>query len=391
MNNTFKLAAVSSAALMLAAAPAMAQDGPTLKLGGFYDQKMSVADQDSTALQQSDVDVRNDVEIYFLGAVTLDNGLKIGTRVELEGGTVDNVVTPDGGNMVNGRPAARAATGMFDQIDEAFMTISGSFGSVKVGMSDTAAKSMTTGLQGMWASNVGENATFNISKLIVTPATVDGVGIANQMDFSSDGEQISYTTPSIAGLQVSVGYAQNNIETFDGLTTAAQAVDGDIFDIGVRYTGKFDDMSFRIGGGYAIANDQTIGAEDDSMYMVGGNVRVGAFQLAASFTRIPETKIDGVNDVEGRDNVELGVRAFMGPSQYSIAYTRSKSSSTVQAEDGDTVDLVVLGMRRAIGKGVSWHNTVYYADIEDGDNAPAAGAVTSNTGWAFTTGIALRF
>ena len=39
MNNTFKLAAVSSAALMLAAAPAMAQKGPTLKLGGYYDQK----------------------------------------------------------------------------------------------------------------------------------------------------------------------------------------------------------------------------------------------------------------------------------------------------------------------------------------------------------------
>jgi outer membrane protein OmpU len=385
MNNTFKLAAVSSAALMLAAAPAMAQDGPTLKLGGFYDQKMSVQDQDSTALVQSDVDVRQDVEIYFLGGVTLDNGLKIATRVELEGGTNDEAQISGGGNSVN------AGSNNFDQIDEAFMTISGSFGSVKVGMSDTAAKSMTTGLQAMWASNVGENATFNAGKLFVTPATVDGIGIANQMDFSSDGEQISYTTPSIAGLQVSVGYAQNNFETFDGLTTAALAADGDIFDIGVRYTGKFDDMSFRIGGGYAVANDQTVGAEDDTMWMFGGNVRVGAFQLAASFSRLAETEIAGVTDVQGRDNLELGVRAFMGPSQYSIAYTHSKSSSTVQADDGDTADLVVLGMRRALGKGVSWHNTVYYADLEDGDNAPAVGAVTSNDGWAVTTGIALKF
>jgi len=390
MNNTFKLAAVSSAALMIAAAPAMAQEGPTLKLGGYYDQKMSFQDQDSTALVQSDVDVRNDVEIYFLGAATLDNGIKIGTRVELEGGTNDDGVTADGGNQVNGRLPGDT-TGRYDQIDEAFMTISGSFGSVKVGMSDTAAKSMTTGLQAMWASNVGENATFNAGKLFVVPATVTKVGVASQMDFNNDGEQISYTTPSIAGLQVSVGYAQNSLETFDGLTTAAMGADGDIFDIGVRYTGKFDDMSFKIGGGYAIANDQTVGAEDDTMWMFGGNVRVGAFQFAASFSRLPETKIAGVNDVEGRDNIELGVRAFMGPSQYSIAYTRSKTSSTVQAEDGDTLDLVVLGMRRALGKGVSWHNTVYYADLEDGDNAPAAGAVTSNTGWAFTTGIKLDF
>ena len=45
MHNTFKLAAVSSAALMIAAAPALAE-GPTLKLGGYYDQKMSISDQD---------------------------------------------------------------------------------------------------------------------------------------------------------------------------------------------------------------------------------------------------------------------------------------------------------------------------------------------------------
>ena len=386
MNNTLKLTAVSSAALMIAAAPAMAQGGPTLKLGGFYDQKMSIQSQDSAAAVQSDVDVRNDVEIYFLGAATLDNGIKIGTRVELEGGTNDEGQANGGGNTVNG-----GSTNQFDQIDEAFMTISGSFGSVKVGMSDTAAKSMTTGLQAMWASNVGENATFNFGKLFVTPSTVTGVGVASQMDFNNDGEQISYTTPSFGGLQVSVGYAQNTYETFDGLTTAAMGLDGDIFDIGVRYTGKFDDMSFKIGGGYARANDQSVGAENDEMWIAGGSVRVGAFQVAASYSKLLETKIAGATDVAGRDNIELGLRAFMGPTQYSIAYTHSEASSTVSTADGDNLSLVVLAMRRSLGKGVSWHNTLYYADLEDGDSAPAAGAWTSNNGFAFTTGIALTF
>jgi len=385
MNNTLKLTAVSSAALMIAAAPAMAQGGPTLKLGGFYDQKMSVQSQDSAAAVQSDVDVRNDAEIYFLGAATLDNGIKIGTKVELEGGTNDEGQANGGGNTVNGGGTA------FDQIDEAFMTISGSFGSVKVGMSDTAAKSMTTGLQAVWASNVGENATFNFGKLFVTPGTVSGVGVASQMDFNNDGEQISYTTPSFNGLQVSVGYAQNTYETFDGLTTAAMGLDGDIFDIGVRYTGKFDDMSFKIGGGYARANDQTVGAENDEMWMAGGSVRVGAFQVAASYSKLLETKIAGATDVTGRDNIELGLRAFMGPNQYSIAYTHSEASSTVSTVDGDNLSLVVLAMRRSLGKGVDWHNTLYYADLEDGDSAPAAGAWTSNNGFAFTTGIALKF
>ena len=65
----------------------------------------------------------------------------------------------DGGNVPDG------GNTNFDQIDEAFMTISGSFGSIKVGHSDTAAKGMTTGLQGTWISNVGENLAFNTSKL----------------------------------------------------------------------------------------------------------------------------------------------------------------------------------------------------------------------------------
>ncbi len=79
---------------------------------------------------------------------------------------------------------------------------------------------MTTGLQGTWASNVGENLAFNTSKLFSRqnngPAIEARGTPAAQMDLNSDGEQISYTTPSFGGFQVAVGYASNNRETFDG-------------------------------------------------------------------------------------------------------------------------------------------------------------------------------
>ena len=101
MHNTFKLAAVSSAALMIAAAPALAE-GPTLKLGGLLRPETVHLGPGQSWHQASDLDVRNDVEIYFLGGATLDNGIKISTRVELEGGTVgdggDGGNVPDGGN-----------------------------------------------------------------------------------------------------------------------------------------------------------------------------------------------------------------------------------------------------------------------------------------------------
>ena len=388
MNNTFKLAAVSSAALMIAAAPAMADGHPTLKLGGYYDQKISITGNDSSALRQDDVDVRNDVEIYFLGAAQLDNGIKIKTRVELEGGTTGTATTPDGGNSVNGGAAD------FDQIDEAFMVISGSFGSIKIGHSDTAAKSMTTGLQGSWMGNVGENMSFNITKLMARPATVSVRPTPDaQMDLSSDGEQMSYTTPSMGGFQVAVGYAANTDETFDGATRAGAR--NDITDIAVRYMGKMGDTSFRFGGGYVTANEAVVGRDDSSAWIVGGVAKMGAIQVSASFSRQDSSDTNNVESTAEIDTISAGIRYFAGASQYSLVYARTENNAdttqALAAQNGDEETTVALAMRRKLGKGISWHNTLFYYDAEDGNATPAAGAVTSNDGFAFTTGIKVGF
>ena len=384
MHNTFKLAAVSSAALMITAAPALAE-GPTLKLGGYYDQKLSISDEDAARGTTSDLDVRTDVEIYFLGSATLDNGIKISTRVELEGGTVgdggDGGNVPDGGNT------------NFDQIDEAFMTISGSFGSIKIGQSDTAAKGMTTGLQGTWISNVGENLAFNTGKVFTRQNRGNVVARAtpaSQMDLNSDGEQISYTTPSFGGFQVAVGYASNNRETFDGLEGANSAFNDDIFDVGVRYMGKVGDVSFRVGGGMATANNNNVNnEEDDKQWMFGGSVRMASIQLAASYSMQESSNTLAVENTPEVGTLELGIRAWMGPNEFSLAYARSEADSTVAATNGDEETVVILAMRRSLGKGVRWHNSLWYYNAEDGNTTPVAGA--DNDGFAFTTGIRVGF
>lgn len=389
MNTNLKLTAVSATALMLAAAPALAQTksaAPTLALGGYYDQKMSYQEQDRAGYD-STVDVRNDVEIYFLGNVTLDNGIKISTRVELEGGTnADGQAgLTDGGNSVNG------GDNTYDQIDEAFMTISGSFGSVKIGMADTAAKSMTTGLQGTWGTNVGENVTFNATKLIAMGSGVTGVtGFGNQLDLTSDGEMVSYTTPSFAGFQMAVGYAQNDRETFDGqiVTTGAGKTTTDIWDVAVKYSGKFDNVAFNIGGGYTTANDPTNNEDDPSMYMVGGNVTFGAIKLAASMTKRDDQKTSGVTTTAGYKNVELGAQYTMGPNSFSLVYTKGEAISSVVGVDGDEATYIGVAWARALGKGVTWHNTLFRAESEDS----TVGAVnTDNSGYALTTGILVKF
>ena len=60
------------------------------------------------------IDSKQDVEIWFLPSITLDNGIKIGANIQLEGNT--------GG----------------DQIDESFLFIKGSFGEVLLGPENAA-------------------------------------------------------------------------------------------------------------------------------------------------------------------------------------------------------------------------------------------------------------
>ena len=88
-------------------------------------------------------DQHSDAEIHFNGSVTLDNGIKIRTRVELEGNSLPDAGI--GGNVSNGGKAAGTAE---DFIDENWMRISGSFGEIRLGSTDAAAQAMTTGYLG---------------------------------------------------------------------------------------------------------------------------------------------------------------------------------------------------------------------------------------------------
>ena len=82
------------AATMLVAGGAMAAEKKMMKpsisvngyyqsvVGGIFDEERTGAVPDTSAL-----DVRTDAEVHFNGRATLENGLKIHTRWELEGGS----------------------------------------------------------------------------------------------------------------------------------------------------------------------------------------------------------------------------------------------------------------------------------------------------------------
>jgi len=101
------------------AGTAQAAQGVQLGLGGYYQGAAAVLfSQDDNAGEPGahtrDVVFRQDVEIHFKGETTLDNGLTVGARIELEGQQSD------------------------DQIDEVWAYFKGGWGQVRFGDDDEA-------------------------------------------------------------------------------------------------------------------------------------------------------------------------------------------------------------------------------------------------------------
>ena len=147
--------ALVAAGLMAVSAPAIA-GSKSLVLKGDTRQLIGVGENDdafdaqlngataTNAGQRVGFDQQTDGEIHFVGSVTLDNGIKIKTNVQLEA----NSAAVDSGN---------------DDIDEHWMRISGSFGEIRLGTMDDAAMAMTTGYLGTWGTAAGILPAFDIT------------------------------------------------------------------------------------------------------------------------------------------------------------------------------------------------------------------------------------
>ena len=140
------------AAAMLVAGGAMAQDKMKKKMmkpsisvngyseavvGGILDETLGVGESDTSAL-----DVRSDAEIHFNGRTTLDSGMKIHARVELEG--MHQHSGPD-------------------TIDEYFLSVSGSFGQIVLGGTGGAPVKMLTGSADPGRPASGRRSTSTMS------------------------------------------------------------------------------------------------------------------------------------------------------------------------------------------------------------------------------------
>ena len=374
-------------------APAWAQskvEPIKITVNGFMGQFISFTSQDDVGRQStggsgklSKFDNHTDSEIHFNGRTTLDNGITVGLRVELEGNTES------------------------DQIDESYMFIEGKFGRLELGqlnntmyrMHVEAPESFTR----KWLTGDG-----NLTNVVVNPTaspTLDSTILSTTVRFfDNDSDKINYYTPRIAGFQLGLSYIPDSSQDTASPTVASSAYTRG-WATGVNFIRDFGDFDVAASVGYMSWQGPQISstAKAPNPYVVNAGLQLGyaGFRVGAGWAEIrkgrtgsagvaaPSTAGTGPNKVEGRA-WNVGGSYTFGPAEASITYVDGRNDSSPVAGPSfgdDRFTGLALAGKYTIGPGVNIEGVLSHVKFDgNGSTSP-----NSNTATGGVVGLLLTF
>jgi hypothetical protein len=346
-----------------------------LGLGGYQEALIGVADQDKTVRKTTGFDAQHDGEIHFKASQTLDNGLKIRTRVELE-------------SFESG-----------DQIDEAYVDVSGKWGAIRIGAEDNAAHLMATPTMGAWATNVASNTHFDVTDWIVVPSGFV-LDTTQRLELGEgDAEKITYFTPRIAGLQFGASYMPSGEEDKASSIspTTVDLVHG--WAAGTNYRAKFGGAGVALAAGYAQGKQpggsvssfsaSNVGGDfpgDPKGWTASGKVSFAGVTLAAGYiSRKSIQQKSGTN--QSGEGVSFGAKYDFGMNHVSAGYIYGEQRGVKSITADDEADRLMISYRRDLAKGIQYRLNFIYADFQ----GEVGGKSDDNEGVAVSTSVRVAF
>lgn len=353
---------VSAAALMATGGANAAQ----LKFGGFAEFWAGIGDAnqkgDDAKQTVNDFDIKTDMEIFFLGEETLDNGIKVGFRAEMESG--------------NGQDAAGGAQGVTGW-DETFGWVKTKFGQLNLGNNDVASAYVggvsVVGPVGIIKSDAGD----------WLPGFGQGL---NNMDMdlgTGDAQNVTYFTPKVGGAQVIVSYTPDNSDGAssdydDSETTGIR----DVLSGAVKYSGKFGKVGVGVSAGLTHLNTGT-GTGGDSEKRDGHGVRTqikfGPVAVTGAYA-----KENNTSDVDFIGGGVIFSLSKMNRVSAGFSYSETEVGKNTTRES----TLVTIGYERKVGKGISFAASGFWG--ED-DRGAGSGTGTKRNGVGLVTGFKIGF
>ena len=357
------------AATMLVAGGAVAADKkmmkPSITVNGSFDalvggilseeQKDGGAD---VAKDTSAIDVRSDSEVHFNGRATLENGIKVHMRTELEG-----------------------QQGSGERIDEYFLSVSGSFGQIILGGTGGAAIKMLTGFSGSWATGVGETLAYDSAAWTPAAAGLPLHTVRNVRLQDHDANKATYISPKFGGFQIGLTYSPNDVNDDDSGRINAEDVRHNGLEGAVSYSGKFGDVGFGVGAAMSAYQGATKKADvdDQSDWAVAGRIDFGGgIRLSAAHKQTTDDA-----DADQGQVTDLGARFVTGANSFSLV-----GSMGEMEESGAQYTAIMGSYARGLGPGAKAHFNLIW---NQSDNGMSGAAKKENTGTALVTGIKVSF
>jgi predicted porin len=354
---------------LLTAQGASAADPISLGLSGNYRVLGGIVNQDDgtgeSVAGARDHGIGTDGKINFSGSTTLDNGIEVGVRVELE------------------------AQGIADTIDEHYIWIENTdvWGRIEMGDRDGADNKMNVlapfvfgsaivGVQTIQlasAPGAAGASAFNSTNSAQVPVIVPGL--------SGDSTKITYYTPRFSGVQLGISYTPESTENLgSGFGTPAAALENtngdlsEILEIGGNWNGSFGDASVRASATYASADgEEAAGANrnDRDEWTGAISISMNGWSFGGQYQN-GETNGGAASTTTQRDDIEMRFGLTYATGAWLLGVEYASREVEVSATGEDEVTIWGLGAKRNLGAGISAGVGVHMWDWDDDLSAAAS-------------------
>lgn len=377
----------------LIAGQAVAADGIKLSVGGYFRTAylLNFDDDNDYGTESAEGNNRNidgifsDAEVHFKGETTLDNGITVGVRIELEG----------------------EQSG--DQIDEAYTYFKGGFGEFRIGSDDEA-------LAANCVTPPGSTANFGaFSPNQVGAAYTAAAGLPNSNTICSgvegDAQKFVYFSPTFAGFQLALSYTpdpqaeayggQHNGGPHIGLNEQSSGDRRHDFSAYLTYAYEGDGWGVTWGGGGAWSGkfengtDVTVRSDDGIVrnvnytgfdaYQTGLNFSFGNLKVGAAFEYFDDNAGDANDWVVG-GGVSYNVDAWTVGFQYShqqasVAFDEDADGNVQVLDEIDrTADRFALTGIYNLGPGIDIESELAYTTTGISDSYVGVGNACHENG-----------
>lgn len=322
-------------AAAFATAPASAADKIQIKVGGYFVGGIAAAfDSDegeginrltgapvalAAGTDQRTFRFARESEVHFKGSTNLDNGVEVGVKFELE--------TGEGGGT--------------DQMDEAYIFVSGGFGEFQFGAQDGIGDQMPIVAPSPFLETFANDTDLDPLPSLFTDGsalagqntmTPNSSGVINTvLDFSGDDEKIIYFTPRLAGFQIGLSYTPEPTE-LSGDESTSDPFSGEdswenVFEAGITWEYSFNAVDLGLSAVYLTADGTTANTPDVEDYALGASVGFGGFTVGGAYAEKETDGIAAVNTgalLEETTHWDVGATYGTGPWTFGLEYAEAQ-------------------------------------------------------------------